>query len=150
MTTTLPNATAAPSADESRQLAYDIAAAADERKGTNIVILPVADVSYLADYFVIITGFSTVQVRAITRSIEASLEEKWQRQPLRLEGQLEGNWVVMDYGDVIVHIFLPETREFYDLEAFWGHAPALVYQPVLSPPAQAPGFYASYNHHQIP
>ncbi|MBU6229870.1 MAG: ribosome silencing factor [Cyanobacteria bacterium REEB459] len=128
-----------PLADQSFQLAYDIAAAADQRKGSNIVILPVADVSYLADYFVIITGFSTVQVRAITRSIEASLEEQWQRQPLRLEGQLEGSWVVMDYGDVIVHIFLPETRDFYDLEAFWGHTPALVYQPALSPTPSPPG-----------
>ncbi len=148
MTTTLPHAATTPSADDSLQLAYDIAAAADERKGANIVILPVADVSYLADYFVIVTGFSTVQVRAITRSIEASLEDKWQRQPLHLEGQLEGNWVVMDYGDVIVHIFLPETREFYDLEAFWGHAPAIFYQPVFSPPTQAPSVYPSYSHYQ--
>ena len=73
----------------------------------------------------LITGFSTVQVRAIARSIEAALEDDWQRRPLRVEGQLEGNWVLMDYGEVIVHIFLPEAREFYDLEAFWGHAKAV-------------------------
>lgn len=108
--------------DESLALARAIATAAEDRKGANIVILQVGDVSYLADYFVLVTGFSTVQVRAITRSIEAALEEGWQRRPLRVEGQLEGNWVLMDYGDVIVHIFLPEAREFYDLEAFWGHA----------------------------
>ena len=47
------------------------------------------------------------------------------RRPLRVEGQMEGNWVLMDYGEVIVHIFLPEAREFYDLEAFWGHAKAV-------------------------
>lgn len=108
--------------DESLALARAIAAAAEDRKGANIVILQVGDVSYLADYFVLITGFSTVQVRAIARSIEAALEDDWQRRPLRVEGQMEGNWVLMDYGEVIVHIFLPEAREFYDLEAFWGHA----------------------------
>ena len=121
-----PSHAASPSpGDESLALARAIAAAAEDRKGANIVILQVGDVSYLADYFVLITGFSTVQVRAIARSIEAALEDDWQRRPLRVEGQLEGNWVLMDYGEVIVHIFLPEAREFYDLEAFWGHAKAV-------------------------
>jgi ribosome-associated protein len=130
--TTSPSGAASPShapspspEDESLALARAIAAAAEDRKGANIVILQVGDVSYLADYFVLITGFSTVQVRAITRSIEVALEEGWQRRPLRVEGQMEGNWVLMDYGEVIVHIFLPEAREFYDLEAFWGHAKAV-------------------------
>jgi ribosome-associated protein len=50
------------------------------------------------------------------------VETEWQQQPLRIEGQLEGSWVLIDYGDVIVHIFLPKEREFYSLEAFWGHA----------------------------
>ncbi|HIK45740.1 MAG TPA: ribosome silencing factor [Leptolyngbyaceae cyanobacterium M65_K2018_010] len=121
--------------DAALQLAYAIAAAADERKGANIVILQVGDVSYLADYFVVITGFSTVQVRAITRSIETTLEDNWNRRPLRVEGQLEGNWVLMDYGEVIVHVFMPEAREFYDLEAFWGHANQIAYQPALQQPS---------------
>jgi ribosome-associated protein len=84
--------------------------------------LKVSDVSYLADYFVVVTGFSNVQVRAIANSIEDRVEEEWQRRPLRTEGQMEGSWVLMDYGDVIVHIFLPKEREFYSLESFWGHA----------------------------
>ena len=107
---------------QSRDLAIAIAQAADDRKGANIVLLNVADVSYIADYFVIITGFSSVQVRAIARSIQDTVETDWQQQPFRVEGQTEGTWVLLDYGDVIAHIFMPKEREFYSLEAFWGHA----------------------------
>jgi ribosome-associated protein len=108
--------------DTALLLARTIAQAADERKGAQIRILKVTDVSYLADYFVIATGFSAVQVRAIARSIEAQVETEWQRQPLRTEGQNDSRWILQDYGEVIVHVFMPEEREFYDLEAFWGHA----------------------------
>lgn len=118
---TVPRAaTAAP--DESLALAQAIAAAADERKGSEITILKVSEVSYLADYFVIVTGFSMVQVRAIARAVQDTLKADWQREPLRSEGQRDGTWILQDYGDVIVHIFLPQEREFYNLEAFWGHA----------------------------
>ena len=108
--------------DTSYDVALTIAQAADDRKGTDIRLLNVADVSYIADYFVVVTGFSSVQVRAIANSIEDKVKDQWQRIPLRVEGQMEGSWILMDYGDVIVHIFLPKEREFYGLEAFWGHA----------------------------
>jgi ribosome-associated protein len=103
-------------------LALAIAEAADDRKAEDIVVLRVSEVSYLADYFVIVTGFSKAQVRAISQSIEHKVETQWQRLPLRTEGKSEGSWVVQDYGEVIVHILLPHEREFYNLEAFWGHA----------------------------
>ncbi|WP_448603405.1 ribosome silencing factor [Thermoleptolyngbya sp.] len=109
----------------SYDLALAIAQAADDRKGGDIVLLNVADVSYLADYFVLVTGFSHVQVRAIANSIEQTVKDKLQRLPVRTEGQSEGNWVLIDYGDVIAHIFLEKDREFYNLEAFWGHAERL-------------------------
>jgi ribosome-associated protein len=108
--------------DDSYPLALAVVEAADDRKGADIVLLRVSDVSYLADYFVVVTGFSNTQVRAIAQSIQDKVETEWQRYPLRMEGQAEGNWVLLDYGDVIVHIFLPHEREFYNLEAFWGHA----------------------------
>jgi ribosome-associated protein len=108
--------------ETSEKLALTIARAADDRKGAQILLLRVAQVSYLADYFVIVTGFSKVQVRAICQSIEEKVAIEWQRRPLRVEGQTEGSWVLLDYGDVIVHILLPQEREFYNLEAFWGHA----------------------------
>lgn len=106
----------------SENLALSIAEAASERKAGEIVVLRVADVSYLADYFVMMTGYSRVQVRAIASAVEDKLETEWQRRPLRTEGKAEGSWVLLDYGDVIVHVMMPSEREFYNLEAFWVHA----------------------------
>jgi ribosome-associated protein len=114
--------------DNSHEVAMAIAEAADDRKAEEIVILRVAEVSYLADYFVIVTGFSRAQVRAIAQTIEQKVETQWQRLPLRTQGQSEGSWVVQDYGDVIVHILLPQEREFYNLEAFWGHGEKIEFQ----------------------
>ena len=109
--------------EDDQKLALTIANAADDRKGVDIVLLKLLGTgSYLADYFVVVTGFSSAQVRAIAGSIEDKVETELGRLPLRTEGQLEGSWVLMDYGDVIVHIFMPKEREFYGLEAFWGHA----------------------------
>ena len=108
--------------NDSRFLAETIARAADDRKGGDIVLLHVADVSYLAEYFVIVTGFSRIQVRAIAQGIKDAVDEECDRQPLRQEGQDSGNWLVQDYGDAIVHIFMPKEREYYNLEAFWSHA----------------------------
>ena len=122
-------ATSTQKQDKSRELALTIAEAADDRKGGDIVILRVADVSYLSDYFVIVTGFSKVQVRAISQSIQQKVESVHQQLPLRTEGYAEGSWVLQDYGDAIVHILLPQEREFYNLEAFWGHAQQLEFQP---------------------
>jgi ribosome-associated protein len=118
--------------DPSYNLALTIAQAADDRKGADILLLNVADVSYLADYFVVITGFSNVQVRAIANSIEEKVQEEWQREPLRKEGQSEGNWVLLDYGDVVVHLFMPKERTFYNLEAFWGHAEQIPFTSLSS------------------
>lgn len=118
-------------AHESGRLAWSVAEAADDRKAGDIVLLRVAEVSYLADFFVIATGFSRTQVRAIAESIEDKLEKEYGKTPLRLEGKSDGIWVLLDYGEVIVHVFLPQEREFYNLEAFWGHAERIDYQPVL-------------------
>ena len=106
----------------SETLARKIAEAADERKAEDIVLLNVAELSYLADYFVIVTGFSKAQLKAISDSIEKKIAEDVQVYPLRTSGKVEASWIIHDYGDVIVHIFLPQEREFYNLEAFWGHA----------------------------
>ncbi len=117
-------ATRSPEAatESSGKLALTIAEAASDRKAGDILVLRVADVSYLADYFVMLTGYSRVQVRAIAQAIEDKVETEMHRRPLRTEGKEEGNWVLQDYGDVIVHIMMPKEREFYNLEAFWSHA----------------------------
>ena len=108
--------------EESRELALIAVAAAADRKAADMVVLGVAEVSFLADYFVLVTGYSKAQVRAISQSIEDEVEEQLHRLPIRTEGQAEGSWVLKDYGDVMVHIMMPKEREYYNLEAFWGHA----------------------------
>jgi ribosome-associated protein len=116
------NSTMAETDDTSEKLARIIAAAGSERKAGDILLLKLADVSYLADYFVMMTGYSRVQVRAISAAIEDQVKTDLERRPLRTEGKAEGSWVLQDYGDVIVHIMMPKEREFYNLEAFWIHA----------------------------
>lgn len=122
LSTTLPQ-------DSSQSLVTAIATAADDRKASDIVILRVAQVSYLTDYFAIATGFSKTQVRAIAEAIEEQVEQKLKQQPLRVEGKSEGAWVLLDYGDAIAHIMLPTEREFYNLEAFWGHGDRIEFDP---------------------
>lgn len=111
----------------SRKLAETIVEAASDRKAGDIVLLKVAEVSYLADYFVMMTGYSRVQVRAIADAIEEKVKTELQRNPLRTAGKTEGSWVLQDYGDIIVHVMMPKEREFYNLEAFWGHAERIEY-----------------------
>ncbi|MEM6752217.1 MAG: ribosome silencing factor [Cyanobacteria bacterium P01_C01_bin.38] len=111
-----------------KELASTIAEAGLDRKAGDLLMLRVKDVSYLADYFVMMSGYSNVQVRAIANTIEQEVEEKCERKPLRTEGKAEANWVLLDYGEVIVHVMMPSEREFYDLEAFWGHAERVDFQ----------------------
>ena len=107
--------------DDSKALALLAAEACDDRKAGDIVLIRVEEISSIADWFVIASGFSDVQVRAIARSVEDKLEEHTGRLPLRKEGLKEGRWILLDYGEVIVHALTPEERSYYDLESFWGH-----------------------------
>ncbi|MBE9242292.1 ribosome silencing factor [Synechocystis salina] len=116
------NPTVPVDAPATEHLVWTIAQAAEERKAGDLVILKVTDVSYLADYFVISTGFSRTQVRAIADNIEKQVELVHGQLPTHTEGNSESIWVLQDFGDVLVHTFMPEEREFYKLEAFWGHA----------------------------
>ena len=114
-----------PTPDTPENLVLAIAEAADDRKAHDLVILKVTEISYLTDYFIIATGFSSTQVKAIADAIEEKVAQTCQKAPLRVEGKREGTWILEDYGQAIAHIFLPEEREFYNLEAFWGHAQRL-------------------------
>lgn len=107
--------------DDSKALALLAADACDDRKAGDIVLIRVEEISSIADWFVIASGFSDVQVRAIARSVEDKLEEHTGRLPLRKEGLKEGRWILLDYGEVIVHALTPDERNYYDLESFWGH-----------------------------
>ncbi len=100
------------------------ARAALAKKADSLLVLDLQAISTIADYFVICCGASTTQVRTIADAVEASLKAEGAHVSHR-EGLPESGWMLLDYGDVVVHIFLPETREFYALERLWGDAPEL-------------------------
>lgn len=122
----------------SEALARLAAEACDDRKAVDIRLIRVDEVSSLADWFVICSGLTDVQVRAIARSVEDRLGDEAGRLPLRREGVTEGRWVVLDYGELLVHVLTPQERNYYDLEAFWGHGEQQRYVSPLAPAAQAP------------
>ncbi len=96
-------------------------AAIDAKKAQDIKILKVKDLTILANYFVIANGTSTTQVKALADEVEFKLSSQG-TEPARIEGYQSGNWIVLDYIDVVVHVFHYETRDFYDLERLWQDA----------------------------
>lgn len=94
-----------------------------EKKSDNVIILDMREVTLVADYFVILSGSSRPQVKAIVDHIEKQLEMTGAR-PLRCEGYAAARWVLLDYGGVVVHVFHEQDRAFYALERLWGDAPA--------------------------
>lgn len=107
---------------DSKKLACVIARILDEKLGKNITILNIANVSSLADYFVIVTGDSTVQVKALMNDVKEKVKEYFSRPPLRFENDSKNRWNLLDYGDVVVHILHKDERETYAIEKFWNHA----------------------------
>lgn len=91
----------------------------DDKKAVDIESIEIAQKTILADYFVIASGTSTTHVKALADEIAFQLKEKLALLPKRIEGESTARWILMDYGDVIVHIFHPEEREFYSLEKLW-------------------------------
>ncbi len=113
---------------DSKYLVELAAQACDDLKGKNITLINIEKVSSLADWILISEGLSDVQVRAIITSVENTLKEKANANPLRKEGVSEGKWALLDYGDIIVNIFQPKEREFYELEAFWSNGDSLEFK----------------------
>ena len=105
----------------SLELATVAAKAMDSKKAKDIRVLKVEDLTVLTDYFVIGTGSSATQVKALADEVEYRLGQVGVK-PLRREGMDARNWILLDYGTVIVHVFYPETRDFYDLEHLWADA----------------------------
>lgn len=103
-------------------LAKEIAKAADDKKGKEIVILDLTKLSSMTDYFVIVSGQAMVQTQAIANHIEGQLKKEQKRSPFSSEGFKNGRWILMDYGSVVAHIFYEEDREFYALEKLWSNA----------------------------
>ncbi len=100
-------------------------------KGKNIVLLNLTKIDDApTDYFIICEGDSTTQVRGISNNIQRRLRDEQTLHPAHVEGTLHAKWICMDYFDVVVHIFYPETRRFYDLEQLWSDAEFIQYQDV--------------------
>ena len=106
---------------ESKTMALTIAKALDAKKGGDIRVLKTADVTTLADYFVLCTGTSTTQIKALADECERVMTEAGE-EPHHVEGHRGGSWVLLDYSSVVVHIFSDEARKFYDLERLWSDA----------------------------
>lgn len=106
----------------SNKLASIIARILDDKLGKDITILNISNVSVLADYFVIATGDSTPQVKALSYTVRDKIKQLFERIPLRDENDNRNRWNLLDYGDVIVHVLHRDERETYALEKFWNHA----------------------------
>lgn len=104
--------------DQSKEMTKLAFEALDEKKGEDIKIIEIGEVSTIADYFVIANGTNTSQVDALVSAVEEKLGRSGY-QPLRIEGVRSASWILMDYGDVVVHVFSKEDRLFYDLERIW-------------------------------
>lgn len=102
------------------------------KKGTDIVLLEVEDLFILSDVFVIVTGTSRPHVQALADHLEESLKNSLDVKPLRVEGRTQGEWVLVDYGDIIVHIFQGAPREYYSLERLWGDAERIAWEEPVS------------------
>ncbi len=107
---------------DSKELLETVVKAADSKRAEEIVALDVANVSLLADYFVIMQANSERQVKAIADEIEEKVAAAGV-QVRDIEGKNAANWVLLDFGDVVVHVFRTETRQFYNLEKLWAEAP---------------------------
>ncbi|MCA1594908.1 MAG: ribosome silencing factor [Chloroflexi bacterium] len=105
----------------SKQRAEFVAEAADDKRAVNIVTLDLQGITLVADFFVICSGTSDVHVRAVSDGIEEDLKKKHGVRPYAVQGRGEANWIILDYGDVVAHVFSEAEREYYDLESFWKH-----------------------------
>jgi ribosome-associated protein len=114
--------------DQVREWARTAARAASAKGGEETVILEVGAVLAITDAFVITSGRNTRQVRSIAEEVEARLKADGGISPLRVEGLGDSQWVLLDYGDLVVHVFLDETRVFYDLERLWSDVPRVAWE----------------------
>ena len=115
-------------ADPSERWAILAAQAASSKKGTDPVVLAVGDVLSITDFFVIVSGTNPRQVRTIADEVEEQVRDAGGPKPLRVEGLDDLHWVLVDYGEFVVHVFLQETREYYELERLWSDVPTVEWE----------------------
>jgi len=111
---------------DSLALARHIVDVVEDKKAENIVLLDLRPDTVIADFFVVCTGNSDRQLKALAEYIHESVKEHFQRLPFSREGTAESGWILVDYGTVVVHLFLEEKRRYYDLEGLWRKAQVLL------------------------
>ncbi len=121
---------------ESREIALVAAEAASDKKATDIMAINLAELLVVTDYFVICTGSNDRQVRTIADEVEEQVRVRCGLKPIGREGQAEGKWILLDFVDVIVHVFQPNEREFYRLEKLWSDAPRLALPESVTGPVE--------------
>ena len=124
--------------DEIERWARLAADAADDKKAVDTLIIDVGDVLSVSELFVITSGTNPRQVHAIVDGIKEEITVADGPKPLRVEGREEREWVLMDYGPFVVHVFVQEQRDFYQLEKLWGDCPRLDWRPAQPEPAVSP------------
>ncbi len=115
-----------------KELALAAAKALDSKKAGDLMVLETADITTLADYFVICTATSSTQVKALSDLCEKTMTDLGE-EPHHIEGHRGGVWVLLDYSSVVIHIFMPEAREFYNLERLWSDAKPIDLSGIVSP-----------------
>jgi ribosome-associated protein len=125
----------APKAVESLERALVAAQVAADNRGRDIVVLDMREVTAMFDYFVLVTGTSRRQLHAISEEIDRTLEKDLGDRRLGIEGYRESRWILLDYGDVVMHLFDAEAREFYAIEDLWSQAKRVPFEPRVSRPA---------------
>ncbi|HLF26199.1 MAG TPA: ribosome silencing factor [Anaerolineae bacterium] len=111
---------------ETLDLAHAIVDAIAEKQGENVVLLDIHALSVIADYFIICTGNSDRQLKAIVEGVREHTRRNLDIDPRRVEGDPASGWVLVDYNDIVIHVFTPQMRAFYNLEALWKDAPVLM------------------------
>lgn len=113
---------------EAVEAALAAAAALDDKKGLDLALLDISELLVVTDVFVIASGTSNRHVRTLGDEVELQLKELG-RQPHRREGREHSRWLLLDYGDLVIHVFDQETRDYYQLERLWADAPTIAYEP---------------------
>ena len=115
--------------DQARPRALAAARTAEDNRGRDIVVLDLRELTPMFDYFVLATGTSRRQLHAISEEIDRVLEQDLGDRRLGIEGYQDSRWILLDYGDVVVHLFDPETRAYYALEDLWAQAKRVPFEP---------------------
>jgi ribosome-associated protein len=115
------------------ELACAAARAMDDKKGDGALVLFVGDLLQITDYFVICSANNRRLVKTLVDEVEAAIRRDFQRSPVRMEGVAEQQWVLIDYGDFVVHVFHEETRVYYEIERLYRDAPRVDWQGVIVP-----------------